>query len=153
MGASEIKLLDLGIGLDFLRRPFLEDAAIVHHRHALDDAQRHIHVVLDDDVADMAGQRRQDFHQLAALGWRQAGGRFVEQDEARRTGERERDLQLALLAVSEFGDAPLLDRRQMHRLDQIVGRLHQCVIGARSDRREAAARNAAARQIDIVLNG
>ncbi len=39
-----------------------------------------------------------------ALGRRQAGGRFVEQDEARRAGERQRDLELALLAIGEFGD-------------------------------------------------
>ena len=104
MAASEIKLLHFGIGLDLLRRAFLEDAAIVHHRHALDDAQRDVHVVLDDDVADMRGQRGQDLDQLAALGRRQARGRLVEQDEARRAGERERDFELPLLAVRELAD-------------------------------------------------
>ena len=76
----------------------------MHHRHALDDAQRDVHVVLDDDEADVAGQGRQDLDQFAPLGRREAGRRLVEQDEARRAGERERDLELALLAVGELGD-------------------------------------------------
>ena len=38
MAASEVKLLHLGIGLDLLRQAFLEDAPVVHHRDALDDA-------------------------------------------------------------------------------------------------------------------
>ena len=68
-------------------------------------------------------------------------------------GERERDFQLALLTVGELGDAALLHRGQMHRLDQIVGRLHQRVVAARTKRREAAARNAAAGKVDVVVNG
>ena len=51
------KLLHLGVGLDLLRLAFLEDAAVVHHRHALDHAQRDVHVVLDDDIADVRRQR------------------------------------------------------------------------------------------------
>ena len=77
MAASEIKLLHFRIRLDFPRRAFLEDAAVVHHRHALDDAERDIHVVLDDDVADMARQRGEDRDQVAALIRREARGRLV----------------------------------------------------------------------------
>ena len=54
-----------------------------------------------------------------ALGRRQARGGLVEQDEARRAGERERDLELALLAVGELGDLAVPDRGQMHRLRQV----------------------------------
>jgi hypothetical protein len=38
MTGSEIKLLHFRIGFDFVRQAFLEDAAVVHHRDALDDA-------------------------------------------------------------------------------------------------------------------
>src|SRR6202790_2633990 len=152
MAASQIKLLNLGVGLDLLRRTFLEDAAVVHHRYALDDAKRDVHVVLDDDVADMAGQPGQDLHQFASLGRRQTGGRFVEQDETRRAGKRERDFKLALLTVGELGYPATLHRGQMHRLDQIVGRLHQRVVAARPKWREAAARNATAGEVDVVVN-
>ena len=68
-----------------------------------DDAQRHVEIMLDDDVADMAGQRAEDRDQVAALGRRQPGRRLVEQDQARRAGQRQCDLQLALLAVAERG--------------------------------------------------
>ena len=105
MAGPQIEFLDLGVGFDLVRQAFLEDAAVVHHRDAFDDAQRDIHVVLDDDVADMGGQRRQDFDQFAPLGRGKPCGRFVEQDEARGAGERERDLELSLLAMREFRDA------------------------------------------------
>ena len=85
--------------------------------YAFDDAQRYVHVVFDDDVTDVLRQRGEDLNQLGALPWRQAGSRLVEQDEARRAGERQRDLELALLAVREFGDKARLNRRQMHRFD------------------------------------
>ena len=76
----------------------------MQHRHALDDAQRNVHVVLDDDEADVLRHRREDLDQLGPLRGRQAGGRLVEQDEARRAGQRQRDLELALLAVAQLAD-------------------------------------------------
>ena len=99
MATSQIKFLDFRVGFDFLRIALLEDGAVVHHRDGFNDPQRHIHVVLDDDVADMGRQRGQDLDQLGALGRRQAGGGLVEQDEARRAGQGQRDFKLALLAV------------------------------------------------------
>ena len=89
--------------------PFLEDAAVVHHRHPLGHAQRHVEIVLDDDVADVGRQRVEDRDEVAPLGRRQAGGRLVEQDEARRAGERQRDLELALLAMAELADRRVAD--------------------------------------------
>jgi hypothetical protein len=68
MPASKVKLLNLGIVLDFLGSPFLEDPAIVHHRDTFDDAQSDIHIVLDDDVADVTRQRGQDMDQISSLG-------------------------------------------------------------------------------------
>ena len=97
MAASEVEFLDLRIVLDLVREPFFEDAAVVHHRHPLGDAQGDVHIVLDDHVADVIRQPGQDFDQLAPLGGREAGGRLVEEDEARRTGERQGDFELPLL--------------------------------------------------------
>ena len=70
----------------------------------------------------------------APLGRREPGGRLVEQDEARRAGERERDLELALLAVGQLGDALLLHGGQMDRLHESVGRMHQRVVCAGAQR-------------------
>jgi hypothetical protein len=60
---------------------------------------------------------------------------------------------ISLLAVGEFGDTPLLHRAEMHRLHKIVGRLHQCVVAARPERREPVARDAAAGEVDVVMDG
>ena len=40
------------------------------------------------------------------LGRRKPGRRLVEEDEARRAGQRQRDLELALLAIGQFRDQP-----------------------------------------------
>ena len=84
------------------------------------------------------------------FGRRQAGGRLVEQDEARRAGERQRDLELALLAIGEFRHQPVLDRGQMHRLNEVLGGMDERVVAARAEATKAPARDAAAGEIDIV---
>ena len=103
MPASEIDRLDLGVVLDLVRRAVLEDAAVVHHRHALGDPQRHVEVVLDDDIADVAdgSDVRIATRSRRSVGDK-PGGRLVEQDEARRAGERQADFELPLLAVAEL---------------------------------------------------
>ncbi len=78
----------------------------MHHRHALDDAQGHIHVMLDDDVADMARQRVENADEITPLGRGETGGGLIEQDETWRTGQGERDFQLALLAIGELANQP-----------------------------------------------
>src|SRR5690242_21038701 len=55
----------LRIRFDLGRRSLFEDAAVVHDAHRFNDPQRHIHIVLDDDEADVRGQRPQNFNELA----------------------------------------------------------------------------------------
>ena len=45
MGAPEVERLDLFVVLDLGRRAFLEDPPVVHHRHALGDAERDVHAI------------------------------------------------------------------------------------------------------------
>ena len=66
-----------------------------------------------------AGSDVRNRHEIAPLGRRQARGRLVEQDEARRAGERERDLELPLLAIGQLADQAVLVAGQMHGLDQL----------------------------------
>ena len=150
-GASaQIDALDVGIVLDLRRRAMLEDGAVVHHRDPVDDAQRHVEVMLDDDEADIARQRVQDLDQLAPLGRRQPGCRLVEQDAARGTCQRHADLELALLAVGELGDQLLADGIEMHRMGEVMGAAQRAVVLARAQETEAPAGDAAGRQIEIV---
>ncbi len=130
----QVDRLHLGVVLDLVRRAFLEDAAVVHDGHALDHAQRDVEIVLDEDVADVGGQRPQERDQLAALGRREPGRRLVEEDEARRARERHADLELALLAVRQLGDRLVGDvRRGARASSSSRGRC------ARGDRARAAA--------------
>ena len=55
------------------------------------------------------GQRRDDVEDDVALLLRHAGGRLVEQQHARRAGDRDGDLQQALLAVGQDGGALVHD--------------------------------------------
>src|SRR3984957_13355336 len=143
MPASKVEFLNLGIGLDLLGRAFLKDPAIVHHRHALDHAQRDVHVVLDDDVADMRWQRGEDVDELSPFRRRKPSRRLVEQDEARRARERQCNLELTLLAVGQFRHEPVLDWGQMNRLDEGLGRVDERVITTWPNERVTAARDSA----------
>ncbi len=119
---AHVDRLHLGIGLDLGRRAVLQQTAVVHHGHALDDAQRDVQIVLDQHEADMRRQRFEELHQVGPLGGRQAGGRLVEQDQPRRAGQRHADLELALLAVRERCDRLVGDAGQADLLEQFVGR-------------------------------
>ena len=59
------------------------------------------------------GQGLQDIHQVGALARRQSRCRLVEQDQARRARQGERDLELPLLAVAEFGHRRIAPVAQM----------------------------------------
>src|SRR5882672_7976368 len=96
--------LDLGIVLDLVGRAVLQQAAVVQDGDALDDAQRDVEIVLDQHIAHMGRERRQQRHQLPTLRRGESGGRLVEQDEPRRAGQRHADLELAELAVRQFRD-------------------------------------------------
>src|SRR5690242_15245520 len=96
MLASEIDFLHLGVALDFLGRAFLENAPVIHDRDALNDAERDIEIVFDDDVAHVRWERAQDRDELGAFARGESRRRFVEEDEPRRAGERQTNLELPL---------------------------------------------------------
>src|ERR1700744_5073155 len=101
MPRSEVDGLYLLVVLELLRRAFREDAAVVHHRHEARNSQGDVEIVLDDDVADIGRQRVENSDEIASFRRRQTSGRLVEKDESRRARERQRDLELPLLAVAE----------------------------------------------------
>ena len=75
--STHVDLRHLGVVLDLVRRAVLQHPAVVHDGDLLDDAQRDVEVVLDDDETHVLGQRRQERHQLAPLARRQAGRGLV----------------------------------------------------------------------------
>ena len=138
MPRSEIDRLNLFVVLDLAWRAFLEDAAVVHHRHIRGHLERDVEIVLDDDVSDMRGERVEDGDEVAPLGRRETRRRLVEQDEPRRAGEREGDLKLPLLAVaqtSQTGVSRMSSRWTLLAIDCACAMVASRAPGRRSDRR------------------
>ena len=96
------------VGADLVGRAFDDHAAVVHHRHALGDAQRDVHVVLDQDQRDRRVELQEQLRERDALAAREPRGGLVEHHQRRVDGARHADLELALLAVRERADERLL---------------------------------------------
>src|SRR5437764_11394227 len=118
--AAHIDRLHLRIALDLGGRPVLENAAVMHDGDALDDAQRHVQIVLDQHEAHMRRKGGEQRDQLAPLARRETRRRLVEENKARRSGERHADLELPLLAVRKRGNALARDMGQPHALQEIL---------------------------------
>ena len=80
------------------------------------------------------------------------GRRLVEQDEARRAGQCQRDLQLPLLAVAERRHQRVGDAVEMHGVDDRFRLHHVDVVTARTQQRKAPPRDAAAGEKDAVAD-
>ncbi len=125
--------------------------------------------MVDDDHGAAARDRLEQAHGLHALARAHAGERLVEQQQAGRAGEREADLQAALLAVGELRDRRVAALREVHEfqrgLDLLVEPAHraqaaqqveaefaaQC--GERGDGHVLAHRQAVEQLVDLVALG
>ncbi len=122
----------------------------MHHRDTLGDAQRHVEIVLDDHVADMLRQRVEDRDEVTSFGRRKPCRGFVEEDEARRPGERQRDFQLALLSVRKRRDQRVAVAVEMDGVEDRFRLRHVHVGLRRAEQGEAPPRDAAAGEEDRV---
>ena len=77
----------------------------------LREIEDEVHVVLDEEDRHVVGQGADRLEDLLPLAFGDAGDRLVEQQHARRAGERHRDLEQPPLAVGE----------RVHRLVHHVG--------------------------------
>ncbi len=125
----EIDRPHLRVGADLLRRSLREDRAPHQHGDALREAKHQVHVVVDDQHADVLGQRRHGVEDDVAFGRGYAGGGLVEQQHFRLEPERDRQLDQALTAIGQFGNAvrgvvgELEGIEQRHRLlDHVLAR-------------------------------
>jgi hypothetical protein len=97
-------------------------------------------------------QRGEQRDQLAPLGGRKAGRRLVEEDQARRAGQRHADLELALLAMGEVGDALVGEVRETRALEEVVGGDRRGMARAGAPEAEAPVADAADREIEVVAH-
>ena len=75
------------------------------------EAEHNVHVVLDDEHADVLGQRLDGVENDVALGAGHAGGGLVEQEHLGFEAERDGELDQALAAIGQLG-APDVGRRR-----------------------------------------
>ena len=69
----------------------------------LGQLHHHLHVVLDDEDRQVLGDAAHQRHGVVGLRRAHAGRRLVEAQQLRLGGERDADLEVALLAVREVG--------------------------------------------------
>src|SRR5260221_10363188 len=103
----------------------------------------------------MARGVRNAAHQIdevAALRRRQAGGGLVEENKPRGPGERQTDLELALLAVREIADDGVDGRGQSSLLGKLARSCHVRMRASRTAQAKAVARGAADGKKEIVGN-
>src|SRR5437867_13050863 len=118
----EVDGRDLRIAPDLVLAPLGEDSPLEEHRHAVDQVEGYVHIVLDQQDRRVAGKSTNHFRDRGRLGGREPRGGLVEQQHLRRAGEGQDELDLALLAVRE------LPRH-------LVGAIGQTPLGQERDRK------------------
>src|SRR5215831_9140493 len=98
-GGPEIDLLHLLAATDLLRRSRLQHLAEMEDGNMLGDVEYHVHIVLDEEDGEVAIEVSEKPYHLRGLARREAGGRFIQEQDLRVAGETEDDFELSLLAV------------------------------------------------------
>jgi len=75
-----------------------------------------------------------------------------EENESRRAGEGERNLELALLAVRQFANQTVGHHLEVNERDKVADQLHDGIARPRTQQGEAAAQHSAAGEIDVVAH-
>src|SRR5258706_9754089 len=101
----QVDVSNTGIRANVGDASFDQDAALDKDGDALGEAEYEVHVVLDDEHGDIFGQAFQQLEQAFSFGGRDAGDRFVQEQDFRLEGQRQCDLDLTPLTVGKFVDA------------------------------------------------
>src|SRR5690606_38577332 len=103
---AEIRLLDRRVRADLLRRAAGEDLSVDEHRDPVGEPEHDAHVVLDHHERSPFGDAADQLDGPVALRAAHPGGRLVEQDHLCAAGDRDADLERALLGIRERAGAP-----------------------------------------------
>ncbi len=107
--------------MDLLRRAGFQNFTEVQDGNFRRHVEHHVHVMLDQQDGEMRIELHQELRHLGGLARRQAGGRFVEQQDFRIAGESEHDLELALLAMRQVAHLGVLAVEEARLLEQLMG--------------------------------
>src|SRR5205823_7185436 len=92
---AEVNVAHAPICSNLLGPPLDQDLALHQHGDALREAEHEVHVVLDDQDRDVAGQGGEHLEDAPRVLRRHAGRRLVQQEDFRLEAERDRDLDQA----------------------------------------------------------
>ena len=117
---------------DVLRAARRDDGADIEGDGAIGQLAQQAHVVLDEDhrTVEPALGLEQDRCHGFGLGLGQAGGRLVEQDDARSHGDDHRQLEKASHTRRKIGGQLIRVLRQPERFEDLVGGLAQAALGS-----------------------
>ena len=126
--------------------------AFHHHGDALGETEHDVHVVLDDEHADMLGQRLDGVEDDVAFGAGHAGGGLVEQQHLGLQSERDRELDQALPAIGQLGDAVLgiVVRASASPAGASTSSITSCALAGRLQHRGRGAEPLGHRDIDVL---
>src|SRR2546423_1917154 len=133
-GFPEIHVVHAYVATHVRRGAVGDNATLVQHGHAIREAEDDVHVVLDDEDRERAIEARDELGDTRGLERRHARGRLVEQEHVWTLRERDRELQLAALAVRERARGDALTAGKTDALE------HRCglgVLGARNGAKKA----------------
>src|SRR5262245_35646755 len=119
----EVHAAHVGVLADVCRRALGEDLAVVQHGDAVGDAHHDLHVVLDHDDGDLPGELAHEGGRALRLVGAHARGGLVEEEELRVRGERDADLEVALLAVRQLGAAHVALGAEAQVSEDLLGAL------------------------------
>src|SRR5581483_934376 len=146
LGAAD-QLLHPRVGQRIRGRAVGNDGAVIEGEHAIGKTLADLHVVLDEqhgDVACLEG-RHHHGHQIELLLDGDAAGRLVEQEEARRAGDRHGDVEELAHALRNDRGGNVAIARDLEELDR---RLRLCDHGGRLHRRQQRPEQALRRMSD-----
>src|SRR5712691_6569952 len=100
---AEVRIRDVDVPPDLVRRALRKRSPLVEHLDAVADLQDQRHVVVDEEhaCAVLVADGAHDCREVGHLGLGEAGRGLVQQDEARLGRERTGDAELALVAVRQ----------------------------------------------------
>src|SRR5581483_5598307 len=152
MRGPEIDLLHPCVGADLVRRALNEDASLVHAGHVIDQSQREVDVVLDQDQRELARQPADGRRNVDALGGREARRGLVEQEQRGPARERQREFELPLLAVRQRARERAATAGKPAALERSSDGIVLLPRRTATQQRELASRQAAQCQAKVVLD-
>src|SRR6266852_6093922 len=126
----QINLPHLLAAADVLGGSSLHHLAEMKHEDMLRNIEHHVHIVLDQENREVGIKSHEKLCHLAGLAGREAGSRFIQQQNLRIAGETEDNFKLALFPMREISHLDILAILKGDPLQKMMGLLVDVAVGA-----------------------